>query len=396
MPDPEPQIDPVETSFFDAIVAGDRDTVRRLIEEEPVRVTLRSARHFRATPISVAAQGGDLAMIDLLMELGADIDAASDWWAGGWRPLHYCFDAGRETLADALIARGATIDVHAAAGLGRIDVLRELLDEDPELVHARGGDGCSPLHFARTPAIAALLLERGADLEMRDIDHESTPLQWVCPRWRETTRFLLENGAPPDAFALAWLNDVDGLRDFLDADPAAVHRRIGDEPFVTRKSDALHNYAYSFGPRATPLHAAATGDAARCVALLIERGMDPDVRGGADDATPLHTAAWHDAAHAAEALLDGGATLDPLSGKMYHNSPLGWAIVGGSTRVVDRLLAGGARITDAHRADAAAGAAGAFRRYSPGKAVENWIAVRARIDAVAPGAPPSDGPEGGA
>ena len=383
--------DPTRLAFFDAIGAGDRDTVRRMIEERPSRLGWRSARHFEASPITVAVQEDHLAMVDLLLELGADINAASGWWAGGWRPLHACFDPGRETMATALIARGAEIDVHAAAGLGRIDRLRALLDGDPQLVHARGGDGCSPLHFARTPEIAALLLERGADLEMRDLDHESTPLQWMCGKSRDMTRFLLEQGATPDAFAWAWLGDAVALREFLDAHPDAVHHRVGQDPFVTRQSDAEHNYAYTFGSRASPLHAAATGGSAACVRVLIERGIDPDVRGGTDDATPLHAAAWHDRADAAAALVEHGASIDILSGNMYNNTPLGWAIVGGSVQVVEVLLARGARVTDDHRANAASGAAGAFRQYVRTRPAENWDRVRALIDAARRGG--SDGPD---
>ena len=40
--------------------------------------------------------------------------------------------------------------VHAAARLGMIDRLRQLVAQDPAVVSARGGDGQTPLHFAST------------------------------------------------------------------------------------------------------------------------------------------------------------------------------------------------------------------------------------------------------
>jgi hypothetical protein len=42
--------------------------------------------------------------------------------------------------------------------IGQVERVRECLAADPQLVHARGGDGQSPLHFASTVEIAGLLL----------------------------------------------------------------------------------------------------------------------------------------------------------------------------------------------------------------------------------------------
>jgi len=53
---------------------------------------------------------------------------------------------------------GAVVDVHAAARLGMFEKLQQLVSSDPNLVHARGGDGQTPLHFASTVEIAAYLL----------------------------------------------------------------------------------------------------------------------------------------------------------------------------------------------------------------------------------------------
>ena len=64
---------------------------------------------------------------------------------------------------------------HAAARLGMFDRLDELVSANPDVVHARGGDGQTPLHVAASVAIAEYLVNRGADVDARDIDHESTP-----------------------------------------------------------------------------------------------------------------------------------------------------------------------------------------------------------------------------
>src|SRR6266550_2189628 len=94
------------------------------------------------------------AMLDVLLEVGADINARSRWWAGSFGIL----DTIDPELAPYAIERGAIVTAHAAARLGMMDRLREMIKAEPVLVHARGGDGQMPLHFARTVEIASFLL----------------------------------------------------------------------------------------------------------------------------------------------------------------------------------------------------------------------------------------------
>src|SRR5436190_11439127 len=129
---------------------------------------------FGATALMAAVQRKNKEMIDVLLRAGADINARSDWWAGSFGVLDN--DSG---LAPFLIERGAIVDVHAAARLGMMDRLKELISAQPKLVHARGGDGQTPLHFASTIPIANYLLDNGANIDALDIDHESTPAQWM-------------------------------------------------------------------------------------------------------------------------------------------------------------------------------------------------------------------------
>src|SRR5262245_63485499 len=110
------------------------------------------------------------AMLDVLLEAGADIDARSNWWAGSFGLL----DTASPDLAAYAIERGATVTVHAAARLGLLHRLKELVAADPSLVHAPGGDGKTPLHFASSVAIAEYLLDHEAEIDARDVDHLST------------------------------------------------------------------------------------------------------------------------------------------------------------------------------------------------------------------------------
>jgi ankyrin repeat protein len=154
-----------------------------------------------------------------------DLQAVSDWWSSG---LHT-----REVdpaVARTLVDRGATLTVHAAAGLGFTDRLARMLDADPSLIDAKGCDACTPLHFARDVATARLLLERGARIDARDEDHESTPVQWLIRDGRDVVRFLLDRGAAPDIFLASALGDRELVSRLIDANPRCVGYRIGRAP----------------------------------------------------------------------------------------------------------------------------------------------------------------------
>ena len=161
-------------------------------------------------------------MIDLMLEYGADINQRSNWWAGSFGVLDDCTPA----FAPFLLERGAFVDAHAASRLGMIDRLRELVRASPALVHARGGDGQTPLHFASTVEIAQFLLESGADIDAVDIDHESTPVQWMVRDRQEVAKFLVSRNARTDILLATALGDVERVRHHLADNPHAVRVRV--------------------------------------------------------------------------------------------------------------------------------------------------------------------------
>src|SRR5436309_7719750 len=157
--------DPVE-ALGTAVKANDTAGVAKLFKRHP---GLKSKLNdplpgfaFGATPLLAALPWGNREMIDILLRAGADINQRSHWWAGGFGVLDD--DRG---LAPFLIERGAIVDVHAAARLGMLGKLEELVSTNPGLVHARGGDGQTPLHLAPTVAIEQDLLDHGAGIDAR-------------------------------------------------------------------------------------------------------------------------------------------------------------------------------------------------------------------------------------
>src|SRR5216684_3435213 len=143
-------------------------------------------------------------MLDVLLKAGADINAKSQWWAGGFGLLH----GASPELAAYAIERGAFIDVHAAARLGLLDRLRELISAQPALVNAPGGDGQTPLHFASNIALAECLLDQGAEIDALDVDHESTPAQYMVRDRQEILRYLIQRGCKTDIMMAAAIGDA--------------------------------------------------------------------------------------------------------------------------------------------------------------------------------------------
>jgi ankyrin repeat protein len=225
---------PVE-QFAAALHAQDVERIRALLEAHAeVRAAVDAPIcHFDSRPVMRAAK--NLPLLDLLLAHGADINLKTAWWAGGFGILEA--DLTPEDAAQ-LIARGATVDVWAAAHLNMFDRLRELVEHDPSLGHARGGDGKTPLHYAKTVEMARYLVEKGADVNARDVDHESTPAQYLVRDAPDVVRYLIEKGATVDIFMAVALRDRQLVDQCLKEDPAALDARINEGTFRVRHDGA--------------------------------------------------------------------------------------------------------------------------------------------------------------
>jgi hypothetical protein len=86
---------------------------------------------------------GDLGVVKQLVEREpAIVNAAWDWGGGDWETgLGAAAHVGRRDIAEYLLDRGARKDVFAAAMLGEVDVVRAMLEAQPELRDARGPHG---------------------------------------------------------------------------------------------------------------------------------------------------------------------------------------------------------------------------------------------------------------
>lgn len=355
------QLDATET-FVQAVRSGAHDELRTLLANATTHKAFINLPlfDFNAPALVYAAMYADRALLELLLEAGADINAKSAWWAGGFGVLHFATG----DVAEWLIERGAQLDAHAAAHLNKPDALKAMIAAHPAVVATRGGDGKYPLHFAASPTIVDILLDHGADLDARDIDHGSTAAQYAAGSRPNVCRRLIDHGAHTDIFMAIALDDEQLARTILASDPDALHARTGRGHFIAPGSQGGHIYTFMSTPNATPLHTAAVFNRSTIAELLVDAGLDVNIVGGYDDCTPLHLSAWNNTCGVAAALLERGAQLETESGARHENTPLGWAIVAGAYAMVEFLLQRGAQIRPYYVPHARHGQNGGFREYT--------------------------------
>ncbi len=288
-----------KTAFIEAIQNGEAERVKTLLASDAELVSCIDEPwfDFDAPAVVFASAIRNRALIDVLLDAGADIDIKSKWWAGGTSALHHVTGSMlnyNRKLAQHLIRRGATIDAHAAAGLDMPDRLEALIRENPDVVNAPGCDGMSPLHFSATPRIAALLLAQGADINARDRDHNGTPAQWTMSNRPDVCRYLLEQGAEGDIVLYCAIGNVERAKAALKENPELLDLRIKSEltdgyavaplnwPYKHCKRvgevPGGHVYAYAVGPNTPLLEVALRFKQPRIIDMLIASGYQIKLR----------------------------------------------------------------------------------------------------------------------
>ena len=249
---------PPDERFRKGVRERDAKAVRDVLQRHAKARALINEPIFGFDSPAIVAASDDARLVEVLLEFGADPNRRSDWWAGGFHALY----GAKGEAAELLLAAGAVPDACAAASLDRPDLLARMLAQDPARVHERGGDGQTPLHFARSREVADMLLAAGADINARDVDHRSSPAEWMIgdgtgsARW-ELAKYLVDRGAEADIFLAAALGATDRVRALLEADPSLLQLRTGRGAYGEKKPSSFHIYQWTIGANLTPLHAAA-------------------------------------------------------------------------------------------------------------------------------------------
>jgi ankyrin repeat protein len=377
--------DPSLAAFAAAVRQGDLAAARAALQQPEVRARVNDPM-FDFGGRALHAAANHPGMVDLLLEHGADLHLRSDWARGPFTVL----DHANEASARFLLGRGATLTAHVAARLGWLDELKAIVAANPAVVRERGGDGQHPLHQAATVEIADYLLDRGADLDARCVDHESTPAQYALGGRTAVCRHLLARGATPDIFMAAALGDAALATSLLDADPSCAGARVNEagyppvppghiycwvlgflvsphEVALQRGHRGVYDVLMQRSPAKVKFLAAASGgdeEAARAALagvpqimaeltpadhaqlaqaiffgrtaaaqLMLALGFDPLARGN-DGGTALHMACWMGNAALADQLIARGVPINDRD-PVHHSTPLGWAEFGAEHRRAD-------------------------------------------------------------
>ncbi len=253
---------PRREAFFAACQAGDAAALKALLETEPKLVRERNKAGSTGLHVAVAhpgcvrlllqhggdpnerdsgdnasalhfaAAGGYLESVRALLDAGGDVHGFGDvhqadvigWAVGDGRNVPH-------DVVALLIERGARHHIFSAIGMGDMDLVQTLVEENPDSLSRRRSrfeQGQTPLHFAlaasdglqaKTPQyeMADLLIELGADLEAED-DKGRTPLAVAMLHGDlEAMRRLEAAGAKePKAVNLSNIEErMDALRDSM-------------------------------------------------------------------------------------------------------------------------------------------------------------------------------------
>ncbi len=199
----------------------------------------------------------------------------------------------------------------------------------------------APLHWAASgdPAIVALLIEHGADVNVRG-DFGHTPLHYAV-RSGNPKNVVLLLGAGADVSA--WNSNG-----YHPTTPLHIAVRSGKIEIVSLLLGAGADVSASAGRTSPPLHYAASSGDPALIQVLLDAGADVKAP-GYSDSTPLHWAASGDPAIIA-LLLEGGA--DPNArnavwtwehySATWGETPLHYAAAGGCELAIETLLDFGA------------------------------------------------------
>ena len=274
---------------------------------------VRKADNQRTALHNAAKSGEELYIVEILLESGADVNAKT---ANGTTALHLAAQYGNENAARVLLEHGA--NVHA----------RTVPPKD-DLIGRKFAGGRTPLHWAAVEghdAVVELLLDHHADPGAKNTTYR-TPLQEAIMHGNElVARILIKRGAPIDdqddeawtplhqaSYAVGRLNAQTGQ--------AAIAELLLDSgahiDAVTTDSSVLGNDNHC---RCTPLLLAAATNAIEVAELLVKRGADLRACRKRGE-TAIHVAAWKGNISIVRMLLDAGVEID-IRDKLWNETPL--------------------------------------------------------------------------
>lgn len=360
------------TALHLAADIGSEEVVRCLCDHADVNQAQSFVRLKRCgglTALHCAALSGHYEVARVLVEHGALVDGSDD--ISGCTPLHYAADVGSLAMVQMLINQGADTArknvmgwtaVHIAAIQGNSAIVGFLLQRKPQLGRERDANGWSPMDFAaingHKPVVLVLsnfgitlTLGSWAPLEglsrTRDAETEKplgAPALETVARWRTLTKLL----GP--------VSEENGKRDVVDGTRfvwsrmhlAAVDGRPG---LITRllaasgeKGELQGQLQVPIDNRSSLLYWAARNALFGTLSLFLQLEVDLEIR--CQGETPLWAAAMECHENIVRLLLENGAKAEATNNQRM--TILTAAAQQGKVELVKLLLKTGKVKPDAH------------------------------------------------
>ncbi|KAF8206616.1 ankyrin repeat-containing domain protein [Mycena galopus ATCC 62051] len=334
------------STLWIAAAANLVETTEFLLEGAPL------LKHSKDPEIIVASYYGHIKIVHILLENGADVNAAGGEYGSS---LQVAAAEGHTEVVSILLEKGANINaaggyygssLQAAAAEGHTEIVCSLLEKGANVnateivyillekgadINVAGGYYGSSLHAAVAEGhteIVDILLETGADINVAGRHYGSVLQAAVARGHTKVVCVLLEKGADINAAG----------RNYGSPLQAAAARGHTEIVHILLERGANVNAVEGY--EGSSLQAAAARGHTEIVHILLEKGADVNVAEG-EYRSSLHVAAAGGHTEIVSILLEKGVKVNAAGGE--YGSSLLAAAAKGYTEIVDLLLEMGAR-----------------------------------------------------